>query len=86
MSFVYILQNDIGKYYIGSTINLEDRINHHMGGYTPSTKRLGNLRLIFSQKYHTLKEARSVEMKLKKLKRHDYIANIVKDGFIKIKP
>jgi len=86
MPFVYVLQNEIGKFYIGSTVDLKDRIKHHLGGYTPSTKRLGDLKLVFSQKYQTLKEARSIEVKLKKLKRHDYIANIVKDGFIKMKP
>src|SRR3989338_7886794 len=85
MAFVYILQNEDGKYYIGSTVDLDDRMQHHLGGYTPSTKRLGKLKLIFSQKYQTLKEARSIEFKLKKLKRHDYIASIIKDGFIKIK-
>ncbi len=86
MPFVYILQNEEGKYYIGSTVNLEDRMEHHLGGYTPSTKRLGNIKLVFYQRYETLKEVRSIETKLKKLKRHDYIANIIKDGFIKIKP
>jgi predicted GIY-YIG superfamily endonuclease len=86
MPFVYILQNDEGKYYIGSTENIEKRLLHHFGGHTPSTKRLGNLRLVFSQEYKLLKDARSIEYKLKKLKRHDYIANIIKDGFIKIKP
>jgi predicted GIY-YIG superfamily endonuclease len=86
MPFVYILQNEQGKYYLGSTINLEDRLEHHMGGYTPSTHRMGSLRLVFSQEYNILSDARSVEQKLKSLKRHDYIANIIKDGFIKIKP
>ena len=86
MPFVYILQNGKGKYYIGSTSDLGERMRHHMGGYTPSTKRLGNLKLVFSQKYKSLKDARSIELKLKKLKRHDYIANIIKEGFIKIKP
>jgi len=86
MSFVYILQNEKGSYYIGSTPNLDQRLKQHLSGYTHSTKRLGNLVLVFSQKYSSLKQARSVEHKLKKLKRHDYIASIVKDGFIKIKP
>jgi len=86
MAYVYILQNEEGKYYIGSTINIAERLKHHSNGYTPSTHRLGNLKLVFSQKYETLKDARSVEYKLKKLKRHDYIASIIKDGFIRIKP
>ena len=86
MPFVYILQNERRKYYVGSTINLQERMRHHMGGYTPSTHRMGKLQLVFYQEYKTLVEARSVEVKIKKLKRHDYIANIIKDGFIKTKP
>ena len=42
--------------------------------------------LVFSQKYENLKNAGKVESRLKKLKRHNYIDNIVKDGFIRIKP
>lgn len=59
---------------------------HHLGGHTPSTYRMGKIKLVFSQEFEFLKDARSIESKLKKLKRHDYIANIIKDGFLKIKP
>lgn len=86
MPYIYILQNEKGRYYIGSTINLERRLKQHLQGSTYSTKRMGNLKLIFYQEYKTSKEARQIEYKLKKLKRHDYIASIIKDGFIKMKP
>ncbi|MBI3572296.1 GIY-YIG nuclease family protein [Candidatus Kaiserbacteria bacterium] len=87
MPFVYILQFPSGKFYVGSTEHLENRMKHHAGGHTPSTKRLGEKRkLVLVQEYETLNEARSVERKLKKLKRHDYIAKIVQDGYIKIVP
>jgi putative endonuclease len=37
--FVYILYSQkTSKYYIGSTSNIEDRLKHHNGGHTPSTK------------------------------------------------
>lgn len=85
MPYIYILQNQKGRYYIGSTINLEKRLKQHSQGRTYSTKRMGNLKLVFYQEYEILKEARQIEYKLKKLKRRDYIANIVKDGFIKMK-
>lgn len=85
MAYVYILESIEGKYYIGSTINIEKRIKHHFGLYTPSTKRLKVSKLKFSQKYPTLKEARYVEKRLKELKRKDYIDKIIKDGHIKIK-
>lgn len=86
MAFVYILENRSGKYYIGSTTDINRRINQHQAGYTHSTKRLGEFRLIFSQKYDSLEDARCVESRLKKLKRKDYIDKIIKSGVIKIKP
>lgn len=61
-------------------------MKHHFGGYTPTTKRFGKLELVLAQEYNTLKEARSVEMKLKKLKRHDYIEKIIEDKIINIRP
>jgi putative endonuclease len=86
MAYVYILESlTDGRYYIGSTTDLENRFKHHLGGYTPSTKRFGKIKLVFSQKYNTIKEARIIERKLKKLKRKDYIERIIKDRFIKMK-
>jgi len=86
MAYVYILKGSTDKYYIGSTLDVERRLRQHMSGQTHSTKRMGHLDLIFTQKYSSLDEAQSVERKLKKLKRRDYIEKIVKEGFIKIKP
>ena len=83
-AFVYILQNERGTYYIGSTVDLKVRFSHHANGFTPSTKRLGKLTLVFSQKFVTLLEARRIEYRLKKLKRKDYIEKIIKDGVIKM--
>lgn len=83
MSYVYILKNNENRYYIGSTMDLQKRLKHHIGGYTPSTKRLGEIRLVFSQKYKTLSEARKIESWLKKMKRKDYIERIIQDGYIK---
>ncbi len=86
MATVYILQSlQGGHFYIGSTINLPQRLKHHYGGHTPYTKSLGKVDLVFSQEYPTLAEARFVEKKLKALKRKDYIEKIIKDGYIKIK-
>lgn len=71
---------------MGSTDNLERRLNQHKSGHTASTKRMGELKLVFSQKFDTLKEARGIEAKLKRLKRKDYIEKVIKDGYIKILP
>ena len=85
MAFVYILKSLVdGRFYIGSTINLQQRLIHHFSGATPTTKRFGKIELVLSQEYKTLKEARRVESRLKKLKRKDYIEKIVSDGYIKV--
>ena len=85
MALVYILQKEEGKYYIGSTIDINARLKHHLDGYTPSTRKMGKLKLVFKQEYESLSEARKIEVKSKKLKRHDYIEKIIKDGFIKMR-
>jgi putative endonuclease len=87
MPHVYILESVTdGRYYMGSTDNLEVRIKHHTGGHTPSTKRFGKIKLVFSQEYAILKEVIIIEKKLKKLKRKDYLRKMINDGFIKMKP
>ena len=86
MAWVYILHVDNGQYYIGSTVDIDKRLRQHAYGHTATTNRLGVGTLVLRQEYGTLKDARSVECKLKKLKRKDYIEKIVKDGYIKILP
>lgn len=86
MAWVYILQTEAGKYYIGSTSDLEVRLKHHFNGHTPSTKRLKATSLALAQEYTDLKIARAVEAKLKRLKRKDYIEKIIEDGYIRIVP
>ena len=85
MSFVYILQSlRNGKYYIGSTINLERRLNQHNSGWEHTGKSLGPFELKFSQEFPNIDLARKIEAKLKALKRRDYIEKIIKDGVIKL--
>ena len=87
MAYVYILESlRDGRYYIGSTENLKQRLQHHSRGATPTTRRFGKIQLAFAQKYPTLHDARIVERKLKKLRRKDYIRKIIVQQFIKIQP
>jgi predicted GIY-YIG superfamily endonuclease len=73
MGFVYILQSENGKFYIGSTNNIVRRYDQHKHGHTWSTQRFKNFKLVFSQEFPTLAIARKIELKLKRLKRKDYI-------------
>lgn len=74
MPHVYILRSKIrGSLYVGSTTDLCQRLKHHKNGGTPTTKRFGEIELVFSQYYEDIKNARSIERKLKKLKRREEI-------------
>ena len=85
MAYVYILESlRDERYYIGSTVDFDKRIIHHRKGFTPSTKRFGSVKLVFKQEYNSLKDARVIEKRLKKLKRKDYLKKIINDGVIKM--
>jgi len=85
MAFVYILEDVSGRYYVGRTDDLKRRMRQHEKGHTYTTCRTNNLEVVFAQEFDTLREARSVELSLKKLKRKDYLAKIVNDGYIRKK-
>lgn len=86
MAYVYILESlRDGRYYVGSTNNISERIRHHENGYTYSTKRFGGVKLVFKQEFESVSVARKIEMRLKKLKRKDYLKRIINDGVIKMK-
>ena len=86
MPKVYVLQSlRDGRFYVGSTTALPARWRHHQGGFTHSTKRFGPCKIVLTQEYPTLEEARYVEQRLKKMKRKDYIEKMVNDGYIKVR-
>lgn len=85
MAFVYILKSlKTNRYYIGSTFDLDERLKRHQNGLVFSTRNSRPWKKIFSQEYSTITQAKRIELRLKKLKRRDYIEKIIKDGFIKI--
>lgn len=83
MAWVYILQNETGNFYIGSTTNIKQRLAHHKAGYTPSTKRYKKIKLVFLQEFPSLKTARKIETRLKNYKRKDFIEKIINDKIIR---
>lgn len=82
--FVYILQDQNNKLYIGSTNNLLRRLQQHRNGHTQTTRSMKNFKLVLSQKYNSLEMARRIERKIKKLKRKDYIEKMIRDGYIRL--
>ena len=86
IGFVYIIKSlKSDTYYIGSSKDPEKRLIEHNNGKTVSTKHKGPWKLVLTQSYPTILKARQIELKLKKLKRRDYIEKIVEEKIIKIK-
>jgi predicted GIY-YIG superfamily endonuclease len=64
-----MLRGSSSRFYIGSTTDLDRRIQQHLSGHTQSTRRLGgNLELVASLQLPTLAEARALERELKRKK------------------
>lgn len=82
--YVYILKNSAGKLYVGSTDNLERRLHQHAIGHTQTTRNMKELTLALHQEYDSLAQARSVERKIKNMKRKDYIEKMITEGYIRI--
>jgi putative endonuclease len=70
------------RYYIGSTVDLARRIIEHKGGRVKSTKGILPVELVFSQEYDNITKARSVELRIKRLKRRDYVEKIIANNQI----
>ena len=72
MYYVYVIESESsGRYYIGQTGNLEERIERHNKGRVRSTKGRGPWKLKYYFEVKTRKEAVSLEQKLKSIKNRE---------------
>ncbi|ROL62309.1 GIY-YIG nuclease family protein [Bacteroidetes/Chlorobi group bacterium ChocPot_Mid] len=78
MYYVYIIQSETtGKYYIGQTNNLLDRLTRHNSKQSKFTKNRGPWKLVYSEEYSTRNEALNRETQIKKMKSRKYIENLI---------
>jgi putative endonuclease len=78
MYFLYILKSKKNnRFYIGSTNDLERRLQEHNSGKTKSLKYLRPLEMVFSKGFECETEARRMERKLKKFKNREILEKIV---------
>ena len=77
---VYILESEKnGKYYIGSTDNIDRRIHEHNLGKVTSTRNMKPWKVRVFVECINLNEARKSEYRLKKYKRKDILNKVIKD-------
>lgn len=66
MFFTYIIENQNGIFYKGSTSDYNKRLVQHNDGLTAYTRNKGPWKLIFLAEFNTRKEAEELEKKLKR--------------------
>ncbi len=67
MCFLYILQSESsGRFYVGSTDDLDRRLSEHHRGHTASTRCRGPRKLVYTEPLETLIQARLRELEIQK--------------------
>ena len=69
MFYLYILQSEkTGRFYTGSTGNVERRVQEHNSGQTKSTRTGSPWTLIYSEPFESRSEAVRMEREIKRWK------------------
>jgi len=77
--FVYILYSETrNHYYIGSCADIEERLNRHNNGSTPSTKPGRPWKVVCLEPHSSKTEALKRENYLKKMKSRVYIEDLIR--------
>ena len=78
MFYTYILQSvKSGRYYIGHTIDLDERLERHNSGKVKATKNKGPWIIVYYEKHETKAEANKRELYIKSMKSRIYIENLI---------
>ena len=77
--FVYILQSQsTGRYYVGQSKNLDERVAYHNASYSKSLKNRGPWKLVHFEEYLTRGDAIRREIYIKKLTDRRYIERLIR--------
>ena len=76
--YTYIIQSEkTGKYYIGSSEDVQKRLQQHNWSRTPSTKTGIPWELVYTEEFETRSEAVKREYAIKKKKSRKYIEYLI---------
>ena len=74
MYYVYLLQSDKnGKFYIGQTQDLQQRLQYHNSGRSTYTRHRGPWKLLAYKSFDSRSDAVKEELRLKKIKNRNKI-------------
>jgi len=78
VAFVYVLRSrSSGRFYIGSTTDLQRRLAEHARGHSPYTRDRGPWELVYQEEYAELAQARRRERQMKSWKSHRLIQQLI---------
>ena len=78
LCYCYILFSEtLNKYYIGSTPDLERRLEEHNRGKEKFTKYGLPWKLVYKEEFNDLKDARKREFYIKKMKSKKFIEALI---------
>ena len=68
------------SFYVGSSDDLERRISEHLRGHSPATRGRGPWKLVYTEEFETLLEARRRELEIKRWKSAKLIQALVRSS------
>ncbi|MFH1201481.1 MAG: GIY-YIG nuclease family protein [Candidatus Omnitrophota bacterium] len=77
MYYVYVLENNKGRHYIGSCVNVEERLKRHNQNSVRSTKNKGPFTIAYQKEFSTRREARIRENQIKRYKNSGYLRRLI---------
>ncbi|WP_462318584.1 GIY-YIG nuclease family protein [Marinilabilia sp.] len=76
--FVYILYSENkDRYYVGSSSDVETRLQRHNAGATPSTKSGRPWKAVYEEEYPSKQDALKRENHIKRMKSRVYIERLI---------
>jgi putative endonuclease len=78
MYIVYVLQDEHGKFYKGFTNDLARRFSEHVSGQTKTTRKMEGLKIVYTEEYQTLREARAREVYFKTAAGRKFLKNALR--------
>ncbi len=78
--YVYILANLKGRYYVGYTKNITDRLNRHNQGHSKFTKNRGVWKIVYIEDFKNKHDAIRREIYIKSQKSKKFIESLIYRG------